>query len=250
MSFWLTQLTSEFQIFSGKPLLSLLLYSRRCRVKWRFLESGQRVRVSTRTNTIIPRPVTYVRPVRKGIWIIEIFYKLKKKNNSWSLSDGPKDTPSSEVLIKTFDELSVVPVLDEDLLERIQLKWSLLADARAKREEERKKAIIENATKPDEVKIKKKPIWITQMEEDLRNHQVLQGSVMPTLLADKKKGVNQELLDEADADDKLGASATIGEGDVDKKEQDEAAHHDDEDEGDEKPAASNKKKKLKGKKKQ
>lgn len=139
-------------------------------------------------------------------------------------------------------------MLDEDLLERIQLKWSLLADARAKREEEKKKAIIENATKPDEVKIKKKPIWITQMEEDLRNHQVLQGSIMPTLLADKKKGVNQELLDEADADDKLGASSTIRGGDVNKKEQDEAAH--DEDEGDEKPAASNKKKKLKGKKKQ
>lgn len=97
------------------------------------------------------------------------------------------------MLRKTFDELDVVPTLDEDLIERIQLKWSVLADARAKRDEERRAAIIEMATKPIEAPVKKKATWLVELQEMRRAMAILSGELVADTLPgeSKKKDLQQ-----------------------------------------------------------
>jgi len=89
------------------------------------------VRVGKRTGTVIPKP-----PLTKG----PSSYPRPTK-------EGPKDTLPDIVLLKTFDESSLVPVLDQDTIEELKLKWRILREERAKLEEKKIQAAL--ATPPE-----------------------------------------------------------------------------------------------------
>lgn len=93
-----------------------------CKIKMEFLKDGTKVRVSKRTGTVIPKPAS--------------LKESRFKNNR----DGPKDTKPDVALLKTFDEMSLVPALDELTVAKVHEK--LLME---KEEEEAKRLAYEKA---------------------------------------------------------------------------------------------------------
>ncbi|KAL6058033.1 39S ribosomal protein L24, mitochondrial [Balamuthia mandrillaris] len=86
------------------------------RIKTQFAEDGTKLRVSKATGTIIPKSPKLA----------------EKKFTSKEGAQGPKDTAPEDVLEKTFDELSLVPILTEEKIARI---WHKIKEDRRIKEE-------------------------------------------------------------------------------------------------------------------
>lgn len=78
--------------------------SKPCKIQWKFEENGNRVRVSKRTGTIIPKP--------------KHEFKLKELHKS----AGAKDTDPDTVQQVTFDPATLNPLLKAARLHR---EWTL-----------------------------------------------------------------------------------------------------------------------------
>ncbi|XP_012673721.1 probable 39S ribosomal protein L24, mitochondrial [Clupea harengus] len=73
-------------------------------VGWRFTEEGERVRVSTRTGRIIPKPT-----VQRSDGVVREQWK-----------DGPKDTPTEDALLKTYTPS--LKTLEEEVMDAMGIK--------------------------------------------------------------------------------------------------------------------------------
>ncbi|ELR23999.1 ribosomal protein L24, putative [Acanthamoeba castellanii str. Neff] len=93
-----------------------------CKISMSYLADGTKVRVSKRTGTVIPKPA-------------ELTAKRFK-----NYLDGVKDTKPEVVTLKTFDETSLVPELDELTIAKVHEKLLL-----EKEEAEQKRLAREQA---------------------------------------------------------------------------------------------------------